>query len=58
MTKYLVQITHTVLVEAHNRPTAELLAKSVTPTLKPVEKEGVLQVKPVSKLISQEVSHE
>jgi hypothetical protein len=58
MTKYLVQVTHTVLVEAHNRPTAELLAKTVTPTLKAVEVEGVLQVKPSSKLISQEVSYE
>jgi hypothetical protein len=55
MTMYIVQVTHTVLVEAHNRPTAELLARSVTPTLKASEKEGVLQVKPVSKLISQEV---
>jgi len=55
MTMYIVQITHTVLVEAHNRPTAELLAKSVTPTLKAVEKEGVLQVKPASKVISQQV---
>ena len=48
-------VTHTVLVEAHNRPTAELLARSVTPTLKAVEKEGVLQVKPASKVISQQV---
>ena len=56
MTMYLVQITHAVLVEAHNRPTAELLAKSVTPTLKPVDKEGVLQVKPMSKIICQEVT--
>jgi hypothetical protein len=55
MAQYLVQITHTVLVEAHNRPTAELLAKNATPTHKADPAEGILQVKAVSKLISQEV---
>jgi hypothetical protein len=55
MGQYLIQITHTVLVEAHNRPTAELLAKNATPTHKADPAEGILQVKPVSKLISQEV---
>lgn len=55
MAKYLIQITHTVLVEAHNRPTAELLAKNATPTEKANPEEGILQVNPVSKIISQEV---
>ena len=53
MPQYLIQITHTLLVNAHNRPTAELLAKDATPP--PLKTEDILQVKPVSKLITQEV---
>jgi mannose-1-phosphate guanylyltransferase len=55
MPQYLIQITHTILVEAHNRPTAELIAKNATSTNKANPEQGLLQVKPVSKLILQEV---
>lgn len=53
MPQYIVQITHTLLVQAHNRPTAEVLAKDATPP--PIKTEDVLQVKPVSKIVAQEV---
>jgi hypothetical protein len=53
MPQYIVQITHTLLVQAHNRPTAEVLAKSATPV--PQKTESILQVNAVSKIVSQEV---
>lgn len=53
MALYQIQITHTLLIQAYNRPTAELIAKQATP--EPTKVEGVLQIKPVSKMISQEV---
>lgn len=53
MPQYIVQITHTLLVQAHNRPTAEVLAKSATPT--PNKTEDILQVNLASKVVSQEV---
>jgi hypothetical protein len=53
MAEYLIQITHTLLVKAHNRPTAEVIATSATPT--PKKTEDILQVNLVPKVISQEV---
>ena len=53
MPQYIVQITHTLLVQAHNRPTAEVLAKSATPV--PEKTEDILQVNLASKVITQEV---
>jgi hypothetical protein len=53
MPQYLIQITHTLLVNAHNRPTAEVLATSATPT--PKKTEDIVQVNLVPKVVSQEV---
>lgn len=53
MAQYIVQITHTLLVKAHNRPSAEALAKLATPA--PTKTEDVLQVNAISKIVSQEV---
>ena len=53
MAQYIIQITHTLLVQAKNRPTAELLASAATPA--PKRTEDILQVNAVSKIVSQEV---
>jgi hypothetical protein len=55
MGEYLVEVTHTLLVKAHNRPTAELMAKAATQTMEENKEEGILKVQPFSNLKIKEI---
>jgi hypothetical protein len=55
MGEYLVEVTHTFVVKAHNKPTAELMAKASTQTIEENKEEGILQVKPFSSLKIKEI---
>jgi hypothetical protein len=55
MGEYLVEVTHTLLVKAHNKPTAELMAKAATQTIEENKEEGFLQIKPYSNLKIKEI---
>jgi hypothetical protein len=55
MPKFIVEVTHKILVEAHNRPTAELIAKSATYTVKEDVDAGLIYVQPFADLKIQKI---
>ena len=55
MPKFIVQVTHKMLVEAHNRATAELIAKNATEAAKEDVDSGLLHVQPFAELKIQKI---
>lgn len=55
MAKFIVEVTHKMLVEAHNRPTAELIAKNSTGVAKEDVDAGLIYVKPFADLKIQKI---
>lgn len=55
MSKFIVEVTHKMLVEAHNRATAELIAKGATQAAKEDVDAGLIYVQPFAGLKIQKI---